>query len=98
MTIHITHIDNNLFFVVVNYFQIMFLHGWMSYPAQSILIQTARDKPIFQNHLYASLTCKRNIEMTPLCNIEVTLPWVLGSREVRRGGGVVDEQAGVQPS
>jgi hypothetical protein len=36
--------------------------------------------------------------MTPLCNIEVTLPWVLGSREVRRGGGVVDEQAGVQPS
>jgi len=42
--------------------------------------------------------CKRNIEMTPLCNIEVTLPRVLGSREVRRGGGVVDEQAGVQPS
>ena len=41
--------------------------------------------------------CKRNIEMTPLCNIEVTLPRVLGSREVRRGGGV-DEQAGVQPS
>src|SRR5467141_3039579 len=35
--------------------------------------------------------------MTPLCNIEVTLPRVLGSREVRRGGGV-DEQAGVQPS
>ena len=42
--------------------------------------------------------CKRNIEMTPLCNIEVTLPRVLGSREVRRGGGVVDEQAGVRPS
>ena len=42
--------------------------------------------------------CKRNIEMTPLCKIEVTLPRVLGSREVRRGGGVVDEQAGVQPS
>jgi hypothetical protein len=41
--------------------------------------------------------CKRNIEMTPLCNIEVTLPRVLGSREERRGGGV-DEQAGVQPS
>ena len=41
--------------------------------------------------------CKRNIEMTPLCKIEVTLPRVLGSRELRRGG-VVDEQAGVQPS
>jgi len=31
--------------------------------------------------------------MTPLCKIEVTLPRVLGSREVRRGGGV-DEHAG----
>jgi len=41
--------------------------------------------------------CKRNIEMTPLCKVEVTLPRVLGSREVRLGGGV-DEQAGVQPS
>ena len=38
---------------------------------------------------------RRNIEMTPLCKVEVTLPRVLGSREVRRGGGV-DEQAGVQ--
>jgi hypothetical protein len=46
----------------------------------------------------AIMECKRNIEMTPLCNIEVTLPRVVGSREVRRGGGVVDEQAGVQPS
>jgi hypothetical protein len=41
--------------------------------------------------------CKRNIEMTPLCKVEVTLPRVLGSREVRLGG-VIDEQAGVQPS
>jgi len=41
--------------------------------------------------------CKRNIEMTPLCKIEVTHPRVLGSREVCRDG-VVDEQAGVQPS
>ena len=45
----------------------------------------------------AHIVCKRNIEMTPLCKVEVTLPRVLGSREVRRGGGV-DEQAGVQPS
>jgi hypothetical protein len=53
---------------------------------------------IFQKTDYATLLCKRNIEMTPLCKIEVTLSRVLGSREVRRGGGVVDEQAGVQPS
>ena len=51
---------------------------------------------IFQNG-YQTLACKRNIEMTPLCKVEVTLPRALGSREVRRGG-VVDEQAGVQPS
>ena len=42
-----------------------------------------------------------NIEMTPLCKdpsakIEVTLPRVLGSREVRFGGGVVDKQLGVR--
>src|SRR6266403_301214 len=50
-------------------------------------------------HFYLAPTfqCKSNIEMTPLCKVEVTLPRVLGSREVRRGGGV-DEQAGVQPS
>jgi len=52
---------------------------------------------IFQNACYTTFTCKRNIEMTPLCKIEATLPRVLGSREVRLGG-VVDEQAGVQPA
>jgi hypothetical protein len=51
---------------------------------------------IFQNQCYRTFDCKRNIEMTPLCKIEVT-PRVLGSREVRRGD-VVDEQAGVRPS
>jgi hypothetical protein len=51
----------------------------------------------FQNRGFASFQCKRNIEMTPLCKIEVTHPRVLGSREVRRGG-VVDGQTGVQPS
>ena len=35
----------------------------------------------------ATFACKRNIEMTPLCKIEVTHPRVLGSGEVRRGGG-----------
>ena len=44
------------------------------------------------------LGCKRHIEMTPLCKVEATLLRVLGSREVRRGGGVIDEQAGVLPS
>jgi hypothetical protein len=52
---------------------------------------------IFQKRVYATASCKRNIEMTPLCKIEATLPRVLGSREVRLGG-VVDEQAGVQPA
>ena len=41
--------------------------------------------------------CDSNIEMAPLCKIDVTLPRVLGPRGLRRGG-VVDEQAGVQPS
>jgi hypothetical protein len=48
------------------------------------------------NDLMRQKQCSRNIEMTPLCKIEVTLARFLGSREVRRGGGV-DEQAGVQP-
>jgi hypothetical protein len=52
---------------------------------------------IFHNIYYATFTCRRNIEMTPRCKIEVTLLRVLGSRELR-GGGVIDEQAGVQPS
>ena len=54
-------------------------------------------RPTFHNARYPAFDCSRNIEMTPLCKIEVTLPRVLGSREVRRGGGV-DEQAGVQPA
>jgi hypothetical protein len=49
----------------------------------------------FQNGNYARGGCRRNIEMTPLCKVAVTLRRVLGSRRVRRGGGV-DEQAGVR--
>jgi hypothetical protein len=41
--------------------------------------------------------CSSNIEMAPLCNIEMTLLRVSGSRE-KRHGGAVDEQAGVQPA
>jgi phosphoribosyl 1,2-cyclic phosphodiesterase len=51
---------------------------------------------IFHNIYYATSACRRNIEMTPLCKVAVTLHRVLGSPRVRRGGGV-DEQAGVQP-
>ena len=52
----------------------------------------------FRNSGSMAAHCKSNIEMTPLCKVEVTLARVLGSGEVHRGGGVVDEQAGVQPS
>ena len=51
----------------------------------------------FHKKSSADIWCSRHIEMTSLCKIEVTLPRVLGSREVRRGGGV-DERAGVQPA
>jgi hypothetical protein len=63
----------------------------------SALLKPTKARDFFHNPSSATLDCKRNIEMTPLCTIEVTHPRVLGSREVRRGGGV-DEQAGVQPS
>ncbi len=46
---------------------------------------------------YRRSSCRRNIEMTSLCKVAVTLRRVLGSRRARRGGGV-DEQAGVQPA
>ena len=65
----------------------------MNFPELALRANT----PIFHNAHYAAVACKRNIEMTPLCKIEATLPRVLGSREVRLGG-VVDEQAGVQPA
>ncbi len=52
---------------------------------------------ISHNTRYAAGLCTSNIEMTPLCKVEVTLPRVLGSRGMGRGGGV-DEQAGVQPA
>ena len=57
----------------------------------------SRAEMFMHNVDYLAARCKGNIEMTPLCKIEVTHPRVLGSREVRRGG-VVDEQTGVQPS
>jgi hypothetical protein len=69
-----------------------------TYPQSYSLIPGSFGGSGFSKNLpFATLGCKRNIEMTPLCKIEVTHPRVLGSREVRRGG-VVDEQAGVRPS
>jgi hypothetical protein len=63
----------------------------------SLARYSSRSTMIFQKPKNAPFDCKRDIEMTPLCKIEATLPRVLGSREVRLGG-VVDEQAGVQPA
>ena len=68
-----------------------------SYSAERPAVFFPEKVGIFRKTGYRTPECKRNIEMTPLCKIEVTPPRVLGSREVRRGG-VVDEQAGVQPS
>jgi hypothetical protein len=48
-------------------------------------------------HNYAVTACSSNIEMAPLCNIEMTLFRVSGSRE-KRHDGAVDEQAGIQPA
>src|SRR6516162_531417 len=69
-------------------------------PQKTRTDRAARRKtdPAFQDVSIARNRCKRNIEMTPPCKVEVTLPRVVGSGEVHRGGGVVDEQAGVQPS
>src|SRR6516164_6161881 len=41
--------------------------------------------------------CNRNIEMTPLCKVDVTLPGVRGASGVRDAGGV-DEQEGIRPA
>src|SRR4051812_17994187 len=49
----------------------------------------------FQKAGYATMTCSRNIEMTPLCKIDVTLPEVRGALGVRDDGGV-DEQEGIR--
>src|SRR3954470_20831094 len=50
---------------------------------------------VFQKTDYAATWCSRNIEMTPLCKVDVTLPGVRGASGVRDGGGV-DEQEGIR--
>src|SRR4051795_1675744 len=44
---------------------------------------------------YATFSCSRNIEMTPLCKVDVTLPEVRGALGVRDDGGI-DEQEGIR--
>src|SRR3954452_21907548 len=39
--------------------------------------------------------CKRKVQMTPLCKVDVTLPGVRGASEVHDAGGV-DEQEGIR--
>ena len=46
---------------------------------------------------FAVERCNRNIEMTPLCKVDVTLPGVRGASGVRGAGGV-DEQEGIRPA
>src|SRR5271166_2318775 len=41
------------------------------------------------------MACNRNIEKTPLCKVDVTLPGVRGASGVRDAGGV-DEQKGIR--
>ena len=57
------------------------------------LIQNGKPPRYNIRNILRHLVVQAIIEMTPLCKVEVTLPWVSGSREVRHDGGV-DEQAG----
>src|SRR3954465_9569739 len=45
--------------------------------------------------VYTTTPCSSNIEMTPLCKVDVTLPGVRGALGVCDGGGV-DEQEGIR--
>src|SRR3954449_10477104 len=54
-----------------------------------------RRQVIFHNGHYATNGCSSNIEMTPLCKVDVTLPGVRGASEVHDAGGV-DEQEGIR--
>src|SRR5215218_5473748 len=52
-------------------------------------------RAIFHNRILSDIHCSRNIEMTPLCKVDVTLPEVRGALGVRDDGGV-DEQEGIR--
>jgi hypothetical protein len=44
----------------------------------------------------ADILCMRNIEMTPLCKVQMALLPFVGSR--RMCGGDVDERTGIRPA
>src|SRR5918998_946729 len=62
---------------------------------QYTILDTMSIEKNFHNAHYYSFACSRNTEMTPLCKVDVTLPEVRGSSEVRDGGGV-DVQEGIR--
>ena len=51
---------------------------------------------IYHNIRSADSVCNSNIEMTPLCKVDVTLAGVRRASGVRGVGGV-DEQEGIRP-
>ena len=59
------------------------------------MLQLAWRFLIFQKDSALAQWCSRNIEMTPLCKVDVTLPGVRGALGVRDAGGV-DEQEGIR--
>jgi hypothetical protein len=50
---------------------------------------------IFHKAQTAAFHCSSNIEMTPLCKVDLTLAGVRRASEVRGAGGV-DEQKGIR--
>jgi hypothetical protein len=59
------------------------------FPAHAVrLRRPAPEVKIFLNAGYPARSCNSNIEMTPLCKIDVTLPGVRGASGVRGAGGV----------
>src|SRR5271170_4921794 len=52
---------------------------------------------LLHNGPYATKFCNRNIEKTPLCKVDVTLPGFEGPRGVSDACGV-DEQKGIRPA
>src|SRR3954468_17025505 len=52
----------------------------------------AKPGPIFHNVQYRTADCSRNIEMTPLCKVDVTLPEVRGALGLRDDGGVAEQE------
>ena len=61
--------------------------------AYQLLVQIAEATQSSKAGAPIAEDCPRKIEMTPLCEIAVILPQVLGSREGRHGGGAEEAAA-----